>query len=538
VCTPDEHQYIEMFGGTRLYYEFRERVRKHYRSLGLSAMGAAQPLLSAGNCWVNTGFSVEAKVALEIFTQMLAPYIKSGNLTIYYSTYVHPDGCEWTDDSRATIQSLTATHADDVYKFTARYFLDATDLGDLLVIADARYFIGAESWQRTGEPSAPVVDRPDWVQAITFPIAVKLVEGSSNRAPKPTDYDELEKTQHFDFRDGAIDGVSSWVFTGVAPWWTYRRIIAEKNFADDVFPNDVSTVNTDANDYLGGSIPTSASTMDILEKARDASRAYLYWMQRICPNDPPHEGKTGYPQIQPDPDFFGTPDGLSPDPYIRESRRIAPLKPIVAQDIVDTYNAGPRATFFRDSCGVGMYSIDIHRSSQEMPEIDMGVKPFQIPTSALIPIDKSNLLPASKNLGVTHITNGAYRVHPVEWNIGESAAALACYCLDIERTPREVPDDITVLRLFQKALVKAGIPLFWWIDVPVGHPAFEAVQLLAMERIILPGDDLNFRPYDLLRNRESAALLSRVHIPVQWPQPNILRGDAAIFLARQLGMLP
>ena len=32
-----------------------------------------------------------------------------------------------------------------------------------------------------------------------------------------------------------------------------------------------------------------------------------------------------------------------------------------------------------------------------------------------------NLLPACKNLGVTHITNGCYRLHPVEWNIGEAA---------------------------------------------------------------------------------------------------------------------
>ena len=27
------------------------------------------------------------------------------------------------------------------------------------------------------------------------------------------------------------------------------------------------------------------------------------------------------------------------------------------------------------------------------------------------------LLPAPKNIGTTHITNGCYRLHPVEWNI-------------------------------------------------------------------------------------------------------------------------
>ena len=34
-----------------------------------------------------------------------------------------------------------------------------------------------------------------------------------------------------------------------------------------------------------------------------------------------------------------------------------------------------------------------------------------------------NLLPAGKNIGTTHITNGCYRLHPVEWNIGEVAGA-------------------------------------------------------------------------------------------------------------------
>jgi hypothetical protein len=43
---------------------------------------------------------------------------------------------------------------------------------------------------------------------------------------------------------------------------------------------------------------------------------------------------------------------------------------------------------------------------------------------ALIPIRMENLLPAAKNIGTTHITNGCYRMHPVEWNIGEAAGAL------------------------------------------------------------------------------------------------------------------
>ncbi|PZG23652.1 hypothetical protein C1J01_00010 [Nonomuraea aridisoli] len=69
-------------------------------------------------------------------------------------------------------------------------------------------------------------------------------------------------------------------------------------------------------------------------------------------------------------------------------------------------------------------------------------------------------LPANKNIGTTHIANGAYRLHPVEWSIGEAAGALAAYCLDSGRTPAQVRrDDV---RRFQDLLSGAlGVPLAW-----------------------------------------------------------------------------
>jgi hypothetical protein len=63
-----------------------------------------------------------------------------------------------------------------------------------------------------------------------------------------------------------------------------------------------------------------------------------------------------------------------------------------------------------------------------------------------------NLLPACKNLGVTHITNGCYRLHPVEWNIGEAAGALAAFCLAKRRIPRQVRNTPQVLEDFQNLL--------------------------------------------------------------------------------------
>jgi hypothetical protein len=56
------------------------------------------------------------------------------------------------------------------------------------------------------------------------------------------------------------------------------------------------------------------------------------------------------------------------------------------------------------------------------------------------------------NIGVTHITNGCYRLHLVEWNIGEAAGGLAAYCLARGLAPRQVRNTPSLLADFQRVL--------------------------------------------------------------------------------------
>ncbi len=72
-----------------------------------------------------------------------------------------------------------------------------------------------------------------------------------------------------------------------------------------------------------------------------------------------------------------------------------------------------------------------------------------------------NLLPACKNLGVTHITNGCYRLHPVEWNIGEAAGLLVGFALSRGVPPRAVRAKPELLREYQNLLTDQGVPLAW-----------------------------------------------------------------------------
>ena len=54
--------------------------------------------------------------------------------------------------------------------------------------------------------------------------------------------------------------------------------------------------------------------------------------------------------------------------------------------------------------------------------IDFAALPFELPLGSLIPRRLNNLIAANKNIGTTHITNGCYRLHPVEWNDFTAAA--------------------------------------------------------------------------------------------------------------------
>jgi hypothetical protein len=203
-----------------------------------------------------------------------------------------------------------------------------------------------------------------------------------------------------------------------------------------------------------------------IERAKQLSLSFLYWMQTEAPRG---DGKNGFAGLRLRGDVLGTEDGLAKFPYIRESRRIKALFTILEQHVgahARAQSAGkdPKeitAEKFPDSVGVGSYNIDLHPTSAGTNYIDIPSLPFQIPLGALLPQRVENLIPASKNIGTTHITNCCYRLHPVEWNIGESAGALIAYSLKKKIPPRAVRENKTHLANFQNQLRAEGIETDW-----------------------------------------------------------------------------
>ena len=114
-----------------------------------------------------------------------------------------------------------------------------------------------------------------------------------------------------------------------------------------------------------------------------------------------------------------------------------------------------------DSVGVGSYRIDLHPSTVPRTYVDISSWPFQIPLGSLIPQRVENLLPANKNLGTTHITNGCYRMHPTEWLAGEVTGTLAAAAIEDGVPPRAIRADPGRLARFQGRLEADGVELRW-----------------------------------------------------------------------------
>jgi len=182
-------------------------------------------------------------------------------------------------------------------------------------------------------------------------------------------------------------------------------------------------------------------------------------------------------------------------------------KIVTEQEIASSTNPGARAKLFNDSIGIGLYPIDIH-GHQEISGAGQASKPFQIPLSTMIQRDVRNLVPGCKNIGTTHVTNGAYRLHPVEWAIGEAAGELVGLCVNKRTLPFKVSQSKLKLRYLQNALVRNGSPVFWYDDVPTYHENFEAIQFVSLDGLMpISADDLHFRPDEEVQYQQAVHLI-------------------------------
>jgi hypothetical protein len=438
VSALDENRFIETTGATASYAELRRRIRA-------GSGGQANP----GQCWVSA-LCFEPQAGLTAIQEMLPSAVRVFLRTAPVAVTRHG----------TSIRSVL------VYSFerrlftelTGAVFIDATELGDLLPLSGAAFRTGAESRAQTGELDAPEAADPLSLQSFTYPfILAHGTTGAPIAKPPTYDRDRARYTLLHEYAGGRFlqYGMFDKLPGTPGSFWSYRRLNAAA---------DLSMINWPGNDVCDARYLSAdpAEAARALQHGKQVALGFAWWLAQEAP---PMTLRL---------DLLGTADGLSQYPYIRESRRLESVRVVREQDIAGPPSEGVRATQFADSAGIGLYPIDIHGCGK--PQRLPASKPFQIPFGALVSKDVDNLLAGGKNIGATHITNGAYRLHPTEWAIGEAAGVLAAEAARQHRTPAALHRDAAALRAVQKRLIDAGHPLVWFDDIGPADSGFAAAQ--------------------------------------------------------------
>ncbi|GAA4415577.1 FAD-dependent oxidoreductase [Georgenia halophila] len=480
---PDEHPWIEDFGCTASYRQLRDGIRDYYRrAYPLTTAAAAKRDLNPGAGWVSK-LCAEPRAGLAVIEEMLAPYRSGEKIRVLQP--LRPVAAEAAD---GVVRAVTFAdiRSGERTVVTADYVVDATETGELLPLTGTDYVTGFEAAADTGEPSGPPEAQPENIQAVSICFAVDHLEGD-HTIDRPEQYDywrsvapefwggpliswtaphprTLERVERAFEPNPADDALAVFADQSLNPGdtnlWTFRRIAARDQFEPGTYASDITLVNWPSIDYFDApviDVPDDVAAAR-LQDAKQLSLSMLYWMQTEAPRP---DGGTGWPGLRLRPDVMGTVDGLAMAPYHREGRRIRALETIREQDVSLAVRGEAGARRYADSVGVGMYRIDLHPSTGGNTYIDVGAEPFEIPLGALIPRETTNLLAGCKNIGTTHITNGCYRLHPVEWNIGEVAGVLAAECLKDGTTPHQVHAAPALVERLQDHLLADGVELEW-----------------------------------------------------------------------------
>ena len=316
---PDEHPWIEALGCTASYRRLREGIRSYYRrNYPLLPEVRANPQFNPGQGAVSR-LCHEPRVALAVLEEMLAPYRAGCQLEVL--TGFRPLSVELQGDAVRAV-TLRGNESGEEITVQAGFVLDATELGDLLELAQVEHVIGAESQDETGEPHAlPGKADPLDQQAVTWCFAMDYLPGEDHTIEKPDEYEFWRSYQApfwpgpqlgwIDVNPETLEKRYRPIFDGPTDreqgedFWHYRRIFYRGHYPTGLYPSDITLVNWPQIDYwLGPLVGVSPEEKQAnLRRARQLSLSLLYWMQTEAPRP---DGGCGYPGLRLRPDVTGT----------------------------------------------------------------------------------------------------------------------------------------------------------------------------------------------------------------------------------------
>ena len=363
------------------------------------------------------------------------------------------------------IQALDLECNGERHRLDSRIWVDGSDLGDLIALAEAPFRWGWESQDTWNEPSAPSADalatdaffRQQPVQSPTWVVMGQLTgaapESSALSAPAAP-------------FDKALEAV------GLERTLTYGRL-----------PGGLVMLNwpLGGNDWhhgLGRSIAPLASEREALD--REMQQHSLQFLDQLsrCSGGWLSHGDA----------FPSARAHLALMPYWREGRRMMGQSVVTERDLLPVTTQARRSHLTSTSIAVGTYANDHHYPGEDWPLAPKSCRwggrwtgtPFCIPFEALLSAEVSNLLAAEKCFSVSHMANGATRLQPLILNIGQAAGLAAALAARCNLEPRDLPVEFLQQQLIDEPQAPAAVMPIW--DWPCWHPHWREAQRRALRQ--------------------------------------------------------
>jgi hypothetical protein len=479
------------------------------------AVGVPSSSGNPGACWV----SIRCFLPLQLLERYVFPAIAAeANLTVFHDTVVRrvsrqgrqligltavqrrPVGAARRQFLSEEIDDWYSPHDSAYYHkrvlsfgYAGRppVFIDASEFGDVLALAEVDYLQGAEA----SEETPAVIDDDTCGQATVFPAAIEYahqpdpVPAATERMARELRNVRISYPEHYSVTAG--DRGFSWEDV-----WSYRRIHTEEpgrptppNFkAPPAAPGDVSMQNWGSgNDFPYGYLllpraRAAATRHDwrggidthVLREAERLALGWFLYYRRAAP--PEIAGHLRLSTGEGDaPGVLGSRNGLSLMPYLRDTRRSIGLDGYVLHYRRELFT-GARP---HDAVAIGAYDADVHElTTCELPphiaERNRPVAgqirplPFYLPFRAHTHRDVDNLLVAGKTMAQTFLANSATRLHPIEFHSGVAAGVAAAFMARESLTSRAA---LAAIEQVQER-IRRYAPLVWTDpDAPVPAPA-------------------------------------------------------------------
>lgn len=493
----DSYSY-ESLGG--VFEEFRLAVKEHYnqhtstandpffqprpyspRHLDGRAFPAHQPW--EGGRW-------EPGVADQIFKRMAAAH---SNLRILYRTRL-----VGVDKTGNTVRAILVKGPEGITRIAGKAFVDATHEGDLAAWAGAPYRLGREP-RSAAEPHAGHI--------YYFNLTGEILPGSTGRGDQAIPSSGLRLS----VRRYPPNSGDAHLLKAPPPGYSPDKYKLSPGGVSTELPGRKFEVNVNP---VGSELQqvnwewpeaTHQRRRELYEIHRNHALGYLYYLQQEL-----NQKDLGLSN-----DEFVENANLPWRVFLREGRRIEGDQMMDETDVNPFLQGSGLLPRFRpNSIAVGHYPIDAKpvtpKTDTSTPDKGEGdfylinvSTAFQVPYGAILPRNVEGLLVPTA-LSATHVAFSAVRMDPTWTVLGQAAGVAAALAAKRGVPPRQVP--VTAV---QKALLKQHARLVFYWDLPLTHPAFEAIQTLSLKEVIRGYPDRMVRPDAPLTRAEMAAMLVR-----------------------------